>query len=166
MKRSADASGTSPPTSAAPAGLGARDTLRLEAGLPLWGHELDETTTPVEAGLGWSIPKRRREAADFPGAAIILRQLAQGPARRLVGVRPEGGAPAREGTVVTAGGAPVGAVASGGYGPTVGGPVAMAYVAAACAEPGTALELVVRGKPRPAGVVPLPFVPHRYFRGA
>ncbi|SEA97482.1 glycine cleavage system aminomethyltransferase GcvT [Rubrimonas cliftonensis] len=151
---------------AVPAGLGARDTLRLEAGLPLWGHELDETTTPVEAGLAWSIPKRRREAANFPGAAVILRQIAEGPARRLVGVRPDGAAPAREGTVVTARGAPIGAVTSGGYGPTVGGPVAMAFVAAAVAEPGTALELVVRGKPRPAGVVPLPFVPHRYFRGA
>ena len=148
----------------APAGLGARDTLRLEAGLPLYGHELDLSTSPVEAGLGWSIPKRRREAGDFPGAARICRELAEGPARRLVGLRPEGAAPAREGVEAQAGGKAVGRVVSGGFGPTVGGPVALAYVEAAHAAPDTALDLIVRGAARPARVVPLPFVPHRYKR--
>ncbi len=148
----------------APAGLGARDTLRLEAGLPLYGHELGLDTTPAEAGLGWSIPKRRREAADFPGAGTICRQLSDGPARRLVGLRPEGAAPARDGVEVQLGGRAVGRVVSGGFGPTVGGPVALAYVEAACAEPDTALDLIVRGVARPARVTALPFVPHRYKR--
>jgi aminomethyltransferase len=147
-----------------PAGLGARDTLRLEAGLPLYGHELDLSTTPAEAGLGWSIPKRRREAADFPGAARICAELADGPVRRLVGLRPEGAAPAREGVEVRAGGRAVGRVVSGGFGPTVGGPVALAYVEAEHAAPDTTLDLIVRGTARPARVVSLPFVPHRYKR--
>lgn len=149
----------------APAGLGARDSLRLEAGLPLHGHELDLTTTPVEAGLAFSIGKRRREQGGFPGADIILGQLAQGPARRLVGIRPEGKAPAREGTAIQGSdGTPLGTVTSGGFGPTVGGPVAMGYVAATHAAPGTELVLVVRGRPLPARVAALPFVPHRYHR--
>jgi aminomethyltransferase len=147
-----------------PAGLGARDTLRMEAGLPLYGQDLDERTTPVEAGLGWSIPKRRREAADFPGAATIVAQLRDGPARRLVGIAPEGRAPARAGTEIAAQGAPAGRVTSGGFGPTVGGPVAMGYVAPDAAAPGTPLTLTVRGAPLPARVVPLPFTPHRYKR--
>lgn len=149
----------------APAGLGARDSLRLEAGLPLHGHELDLTTTPVEAGLAFSIGRRRREQGGFPGADIILGQLAQGPPRRLVGIRPEGKAPAREGTAIQAtDGSQLGTVTSGGFGPTVGGPVAMGYVAGARAAPGTEIVLVVRGKPLPARVAALPFVPHRYHR--
>ena len=113
----------------APVGLGARDTLRLEAGLCLYGHDIDETTTPVEAGLAWTIGRRRREAGDFPGAPTILRQLAEGPPRKRVGIRPDGRAPAREGTAITdAAGNPVGRVTSGGFGPSVGAPIAMGYV--------------------------------------
>jgi len=150
----------------APVGLGARDTLRLEAGLCLYGHDIDETTTPIEADLGRTIPKRRRAEGGFPGAARILRELAEGPPRRRVGLRPDGRAPAREGTeIVDAAGRTVGRVTSGGFGPSVGGPIAMGYVETALAAPGTALSLVVRGTPRPARVVPLPFVPHRYHRG-
>ena len=149
----------------APAGLGARDSLRLEAGLPLHGHEIDPTTTPVEAGLAFSIGKRRRDEGGFPGADVILRQLADGPARRLVGIRPEGRAPAREGTAIQGpDGSSIGTITSGGFGPTVGGPVAMGYVAADAAAPGTGLVLLVRGKPLPARVAALPFVPHRYHR--
>jgi aminomethyltransferase len=150
----------------APAGFGARDSLRLEAGLCLWGHDIDETTTPVEAGLAWAIGKRRRDEGGFPGAAVILRQLADGPARRRVGIRPEGRAPAREGAAITDDvGNEVGRVTSGGFGPTVGGPVAMGYVDAAQAAIGGPVGLIVRGTARPAHIVPLPFVPHRYFRG-
>ena len=150
----------------APIGLGARDTLRLEAGLCLYGHDIDETTTPVEAGLAWTIGKRRREAGDFPGAATILRQLAEGPARKRVGIRPDGRAPAREGTAITdTAGNPVGRVTSGGFGPSVGAPIAMGYVDAAHAAEGAALALVVRDVPRPARVARLPFVPTRYYRG-
>ena len=149
----------------APAGLGARDSLRLEAGLPLHGHDIDPSTTPVEAGLAFSIGKRRRAEGGFPGAEPILRQLADGPPRRLVGLKPEGRAPAREGTAIQLpDGMPLGSVTSGGFGPTVGGPVAMGYVAAAHAEPGTEVVLLVRGKPLPARIVALPFVPHRYHR--
>jgi aminomethyltransferase len=147
-----------------PGGLGARDSLRLEAGLCLYGHDIDLTTTPAEAQLGWTVPRRRREAGDFPGAAVIVPQLRDGPARKLVGLRPEGRAPAREGTVVQLDGRVVGRVTSGGFGPSVGGPVAMGYVEAALAEPGTAVDLLVRGKPIPAQVAGLPFVPHRYHR--
>ena len=121
----------------APIGLGARDTLRLEAGLCLYGHDIDETTTPVEAGLAWAIGKRRREDGDFPGAATILKQLAEGPARKRVGIRPDGRAPAREGTAVTdPAGNPVGRVTSGGFGPSVGAPIAMGYVDATHAAEG------------------------------
>ena len=149
----------------APAGLGARDSLRLEAGLPLHGHDIDPGTTPVEGGLAWSIGSRRRAAGNFPGAAIILAQLRDGVARRLVGIRPLGKAPVREGTeILSSGRAPLGTVTSGGFGPTVGGPVAMGYVAAAAAAPGTELALPVRGRPVPAQVAALPFVPHRYHR--
>lgn len=148
-----------------PIGLGARDSLRLEAGLPLNGHDLDATTSPVEADLGFAISKRRREAGDFLGAARILRELHEGPARLRVGIRPEGRAPAREGTEIRdADGRPVGVVTSGGFGPTAGGPVAMGYVAADVAKPETPVTLVVRGKDMPATVVAMPFVPHRYFR--
>ncbi len=150
----------------APIGLGARDSLRLEAGLCLYGHDIDTATTPVEAALAWTIAKRRRAEGGFPGAEIILRQLAEGAPRRRVGLAPEGRAPAREGAAITdAEGRTIGAVTSGGFGPTVGGPVAMGYVALAHAEPGSPVRLVVRGKPLPAKVARLPFVPPRYHRG-
>lgn len=146
-----------------PVGLGARDSLRLEAGLCLWGHDIDETTSPVEAGLAWSIQKRRRVEGGFPGAARIQRELAQAPARRRVGIRPEGRAPAREGTQILAtDGRPIGTITSGGFGPTINAPIAMGYVETTHAAAGTALQLVVRGKSLPARVVELPFVPHRY----
>lgn len=150
-----------------PIGLGARDSLRLEAGLCLYGHDIDETTSPVEAGLVWSMQKRRREEGGFPGFERIRRELAEGPARKRVGILPEGRAPAREGVeITTRDGRPVGIVTSGGFGPSVGGPVAMGYVAADMAAPGSELSLVVRGNALPARVVPLPFVPHRYARRA
>ena len=148
-----------------PAGLGARDSLRLEAALCLYGHELTSETTPVEAGLRWTIAKRRRDTRDFPGADVILQQLQHGPESKLVGIRPEGRAPAREGTVIEDdGGQRIGEVTSGGFGPTVGGPIALGYVRTQHAAPGTALQLSIRGKPHPAKVVGLPFVPHRYKR--
>jgi aminomethyltransferase len=148
-----------------PIGLGARDSLRLEAGLCLYGNDIDETTSPIEAGLAWSIQRRRREAGGFPGSARILSELAEGPKRRRVGIRPDGRAPAREGTeILSAAGEPIGRITSGGFGPTVNGPVAMGYVLSAHAAPGTAVGLVVRGKPLPGKVVDLPFVPNRYFK--
>jgi len=148
-----------------PIGLGARDSLRLEAGLCLYGHDIDRSTSPIEAGLHWSIQKRRREMGGFPGADRIQRELRDGPARRRVGIRPEGRAPAREGTeILSMAGERIGAVTSGGFGPTVNAPVAMGYVASAHAAPGTKVQLVVRGKPLPAQIVSLPFVPHRYVR--
>jgi aminomethyltransferase len=147
-----------------PIGLGARDSLRLEAGLPLYGHDLDKTTSPVEAGLGFAIPKRRRAEGGFPGAERILRELDEGPSRRRVGIRPDGRAPVREGaTVLSPDGAEIGTVTSGGFGPTIGAPIAMGYVAAAFAEPGTKLQLSGR-RVEPATVAAMPFVPHNYFR--
>jgi aminomethyltransferase len=149
-----------------PIGLGARDSLRLEAGLCLYGHDIDETTTPIEADLAWTIGKRRRAEGGFPGAATVLRQLADGPKRKRVGVRPDGRAPAREGTaVVDAAGNPVGQVTSGGFGPSVGAPIAMGYVDAAHSAEGIALAVVVRDVARPAHVARLPFVPTHYYRG-
>jgi aminomethyltransferase len=146
-------------------GLGARDSLRLEAGLCLYGHDIDETTSPVEAGLSWSIGRRRRETGDFAGAERILRELRDGAARRRVGIRPDGRAPAREGTqILSAAGDPVGQVTSGGFSPSLDAPIAMGYVAAAHSTAGTQVQLVVRGKPLPARVVELPFVPHNYAR--
>jgi aminomethyltransferase len=148
-----------------PIGLGARDSLRLEAGLCLYGHDIDRTTSPVEAGLTWSIGKRRREEGGFPGAERIRRELAEGPRRKRVGLKPEGKAPAREGAAITTpDGRPLGAVTSGGFGPSVGGPVAMGYVEAAFAQEGAEVALIVRDKPLPARIVPLPFAPHRYIR--
>ena len=148
-----------------PIGLGARDTLRLEAGLCLYGHELDETIDPIEAGLSWSIPKRRREAAGFPGAARVKAALAGEVARRRVGLRLEGRAPARDGAeILDAAGNRIGVVTSGGFGPSVGAPIAMGYVAPGFAAPGTPVGLVVRGKALPATVAPLPFRPHAYYR--
>ncbi|MFP6773981.1 MAG: glycine cleavage system aminomethyltransferase GcvT [Alphaproteobacteria bacterium] len=147
-------------------GLGARDSLRLEAGLCLHGHDIDATTTPIEAGLAWSIQKRRRAGGRFPGADIILAQLKDGAGRSRVGILPDGRAPAREGAAVVNGdGHVIGAITSGGFGPTYGGPVAMGYVQADHAETGTSLGLVVRGKTLPAKVAKMPFVPNRYFRG-
>ncbi len=149
----------------APIGLGARDSLRLEAGLCLYGHDIDATTSPIEADLAWSIQKRRRIEGGFPGADRIQRELRDGPSRRRVGIRPTGRAPAREGTeILSATGDPIGIVTSGGFGPTVNGPIAMGYVTSTHATPGAPLQLVVRGKPLPAEVVGLPFTPHRYAR--
>ena len=148
-----------------PAGLGARDSLRLEAGLCLYGNDIDETTTPVEADLVWAISKRRRATLDFPGGAIVRAQMEGGTARKRVGILPEGRAPARAHTEIRdASGTPVGIVTSGGFGPTLGGPLAMGYVPPALAAVGTPLQLMVRGKPLPARVAPTPFVPHRYAR--
>ncbi len=150
----------------APAGLGARDSLRLEAGLCLYGHDIDETTSPIEAGLAWSIAKRRREQGGFPGAARIQRELKQGVARKRVGLKPEGRVPAREGTDITGeSGRPIGKVTSGGFGASAGGPVAMGYVAPEAAKPGTQVKFIVRGEARPGAVVKMPFVPHRYAKG-
>jgi aminomethyltransferase len=149
-----------------PVGLGARDSLRLEAGLCLYGHDIDETTSPVEAALTWSISKRRRAEGGFPGAERIQRELREGPARLRVGLLPEGRAPAREGTLITdAGGAALGVVTSGGFGPSLNGPLAMGYVAASHAALDAQVFLVVRGKPLPARIAKLPFVPNRFHRG-
>ena len=146
-------------------GLGARDSLRLEAGLCLYGHDLDETTSPIEAGLAWTIQKVRRERADFPGAARILRELANKPTRKRVGLLPTDKAPAREGAeICDLSGNKVGVVTSGGFGPTVGTPVAMGYVDSAYAAIGTPLDLIVRDQPRRWTVTALPFVPHNYVK--
>lgn len=148
-----------------PAGLGARDTLRLEAGLCLYGQDIDETTTPVEAGLGWTVNRRRREEGGFPGDEVILRQMAEGPKRKRVGIVLERRVPARAGSEITdRQGNPVGTITSGSYGPTVGGPVAMGYVSANCAVPDTPVSVGVRGKALPGRIVKLPFVPHRYAK--
>ena len=147
----------------APAGLGARDSLRLEAGLCLYGNDIDELTSPIEADLAWVIGKRRRQDWDFPGAAAIRDQFEHGPTRRRVGIRPDGRAPARALTeIVASDGTEAGTITSGGFSPTLGAPVAMGYVRKDLAAEGTALHLMVRGKPLPARVVKLPFVPHRY----
>jgi aminomethyltransferase len=148
-----------------PAGLGARDTLRLEAGLCLYGQDINETTTPVEAGLGWTVNRRRREEGGFPGDEVILRQMAEGPKRKRVGIMLDGRVPARAGAEITdAQGAPLGSVTSGSYGPSVGGPVAMGYVSAQSAAPDTPVNVVVRGKALPGRIVKLPFVAHRYAK--
>jgi aminomethyltransferase len=146
-------------------GLGARDSLRLEAGLCLYGHDIDTTTSPIEAGLIWSIQKRRREEGGFPGAARVQREIKDGAARVRVGIKPEGRAPARESSIITTpDGREVGIVTSGGFGPTVNGPVAMGYVTKDVSAVGTDLHLIVRGKPLPAKIVAMPFAPHRYKR--
>ncbi len=148
-----------------PIGLGARDSLRLEAGLPLYGHDLDDDTTPIAADLGFALSKRRREEGGFPGAERILREREEGPIAKRVGLIVEGRQPVREGAmVVDADGAEVGKVTSGGFAPSVQKPIAMAYVPAALAEPGTQITLAQRGKIHRAEVVPMPFVPHRYVR--
>lgn len=150
-----------------PIGLGARDSLRLEAGLCLYGHDIDDTTSPVEADLVWSIGKRRKLEGGFPGDARILKELNEGPSRLRVGLKPVGRAPAREGTVIESEeGHAIGTVTSGGFGPTAEGPIAMGYVEKAHATPGTRLHLIVRGKALEADVVAMPFVPQRYYRGS
>ncbi len=148
-------------------GLGARDSLRLEAGLPLYGHDLDETVSPVEAGLTFAINRNRREQRDFPGAARIVKELAEGPSRVKVCLRVLQGAPAREGAeVADETGAVVGVVTSGGHSPCLKAGIALAFVPPALKAPGTKLQVIVRGKPQPAEVVASPFVPHRYVRKA
>lgn len=145
-----------------PAGLGARDSLRLEAGLPLYGNDIDTETRPVEAGLTFAIAKSRRTKGDFPGAAAVLSEMEHGPARRRVGLRPEGRRIVRPGARIDFEGQPVGRVTSGGFGPSVDAPVAMGYVKADLAEPGQSLAAEVRGRCVPLVVQALPFVPHRY----
>jgi aminomethyltransferase len=154
----------------APVGLGARDSLRLEAGLCLYGHDIDTGTTPVEASLAWALSKARRadgaRPGGYPGAEVILGQLAKGVQRKRVGLRVRDRMPVREGAeLVDAQGARVGKVTSGGFGPTVGGPVAMAYVDIAHAAIGTALHAIVRGKTVSVEVAKTPFLPQRYYRG-
>jgi aminomethyltransferase len=146
------------------AGLGARDSLRLEAGLCLYGQDLDETTNPVEAALTWSMGKRRRMSWDFRGADAVREALDHGPKRLRVGLRPEGRQPARAHTPIQADGAVIGEVTSGGFGPSVGAPVAMGYVGREHAGDGTPLDLLVRDKALPARVAATPFQPHRYAR--
>jgi aminomethyltransferase len=148
-----------------PVGLGARDTLRLEAGLCLYGHDIDETTSPVEAGLTWSIAKRRREEGGYPGAERVQDELANGPRRLRIGLKLEGRAPAREGCGIIGGsGEALGSVTSGSFAPSVGGPIAMGYVPRMHSEAGTPAKIIIRGTPHPATIVPMPFVPHRYHR--
>lgn len=147
-----------------PAGLGARDSLRLEAGLPLYGHDLDQQTDPISAGLGFAIPRVRREAGGFIGHAGLVRVIDAGPSRRRVGLLLDGRQPAREGAEIIAGDEVIGIVTSGGFSPTLERPIAMGYVSAVHAAPGTALEIEVRGKRLPATISILPFVPHRYHR--
>ncbi len=154
-----------------PIGLGARDSLRLEAGLCLYGHDIDESTSPVEAALEWAIQKVRRRGGaregGFPGAARILRELEEGAPRRRVGILPQGRAPMREGTVLFAGeegGAPIGTVTSGAFGPSIGRPMSMGYVAAEHAAEGATIHGEVRGKRLPATISPLPFRPSTYKR--
>ena len=147
-----------------PIGLGARDSLRLEAGLPLYGHDLDETVSPTEAGLNFAVSKRRREAADFPGATRILKEFAGALTRRRVGLLVEG-APARDGAeILGPDGAVVGRVTSGGFSPSLGRAIALGFVPPALATPGTRLAVSVRGRSQAAEVATLPFVPHRYHR--
>jgi len=154
----------------APAGLGARDTLRLEAGLCLYGHDIDTTTTPVQAGLTWAIQKVRRpggeRAGGYPGAETIAAQLADGAPMKRVGLVGLERVPVREGAhIVDDAGLGIGRVTSGTVGPSVGQPIAMAYLPSALAVPGTVVHADVRGKRQPLRVSPLPFAPHRYFRG-
>ncbi|ODT63746.1 MAG: glycine cleavage system protein T [Phenylobacterium sp. SCN 69-14] len=148
-----------------PIGLGARDSLRLEAGLPLYGHDVDETVSPVEADLAFAVAKKRREARDFPGAARIARELAEGPSRKRVGLIVLEGAPAREGAqIADEAGNVVGVVTSGGFSPSLGKPIAMGFAPPALADVGTRLKVIVRGKAQAAEVAAMPFVPHRYVR--
>ena len=146
------------------AGLGARDTLRLEAGLPLWGHELDETITPITAGLTFALSKKRRDAADFPGATVILEELTRGPNRHLVGLLANGARPVRDGVLLKQDGKDVGIVTSGGFSPSLNRPAALGFVDRAYAEAGTQLTAATKGKETEITVAKLPLVTHRYFR--
>ena len=148
-----------------PAGLGARDSLRLEAGLCLYGNDINNDTSPIEASLLWAIQKKRREEGGFPGAARIQKEIADGASKKLVGIKPDGRAPARDGVEIQCQeGNTIGAITSGGFGPTVGGPVAMGYVSAGHREPGEKVNLIIRGKAQPAEIVALPFVKQNYKR--
>lgn len=147
-----------------PAGLGARDLLRLEAGLPLYGHDLDPLTDPISAGLGFAIPRARREQGAFIGHAALMERIASGPVRRRVGLLLDGRQPAREGATLLSGDREVGTVTSGGFSPTLERPIAMGYVTTDLAATGTLLEVEVRNKRLAAQVCALPFVPHRYHR--
>jgi aminomethyltransferase len=147
-----------------PIGLGARDSLRLEAGLPLYGHDLDTEVGPVGAGLGFALSRRRREEGGYMGHARVMREWTEGPPAKWVGLAIEGKLPAREGAPIFAGGEQVGVVTSGGFAPTVGAPIAAGWVDAALAAAGTPLEIEVRGKRIAASVAAMPFVPHRYHR--
>ena len=146
------------------AGLGARNTLRMEAGLPLWGHELNETITPVEAGLGFAISKKRCDAADFPGATRIIDELKTGPKRRLVGLSATGARPVRDGVILRHNDKTVGSVTSGGFAPSLDRPAALGFVEAEFAVVGTSLLADTRGTPTVITVSHLPFVQHQYFR--
>ncbi|WP_107498309.1 glycine cleavage system aminomethyltransferase GcvT [Thalassobius sp. I31.1] len=146
-------------------GLGARDSLRLESGLCLYGNDINGETSPVEGNLTWAMQKRRKEEGGFPGAERIQRELAEGPAKLLVGIKPEGRAPARAGVEVQClEGNTIGAITSGSFGPTVGGPVAMGYVSKGHGEAGEKVNLIIRGKSQPAEIVKLPFVQQNYKR--
>ena len=146
-------------------GLGARDSLRLEGGLCLYGNDIDETTSPIEAGLIWSISKRRRAEGGFPGAARIQSEIAKGASRKRVGIKPDGRAPARDGVEIQdLSGNAIGTITSGGFGPSIAAPIAMGYVPTDHAAIGTKLNLIVRGKALPATVVALPFVPNNFKR--
>ncbi len=147
-----------------PIGLGARDSLRLEAGLPLFGHDMDPSTDPVEGNASFAISKRRRAEGGFHGAERILKALTDGPARKLVGLSVEGKMPVREGAPIYAGKAQIGVITSGGFAPTINAPIAMGYVATEHSELGTNLEAEVRGKRVAITVAAMPFVPHRYHR--
>ncbi len=148
-----------------PIGLGARDSLRLEAGLCLYGHDIDETTDPVEANLVWAIGKRRKMDKDFPAAEKIMDKVLNGTSRKRVGIRPEGRAPARDHTeIADKTGRIIGEITSGGFAPSLNAPIAMGYVETQFAADGTKIDLMVRGKALPACVAPMPFVPHRYKR--
>lgn len=147
-------------------GLGARDSLRLEAGLCLYGHDLDEDTSPVEAALSWTLGKARKTRGDFPGAKRIVSEASTGAKRKRVGIRPLDRAPAREGVEIVADGRVIGTVTSGGYSPLLKAPISMGYVETPFARAGTRVELMIRGKAHGAEIAPLPFIPHRYKRSA
>ena len=147
-----------------PVGLGARDSLRLEAGLCLYGHDIDETTSPIEASLSWAVSKRRRAEADFPGAERILAELSDGPARKRVGLRLAGRQPAREGSEITFDGNSAGRVTSGGFAPSLGAPIAMGYVPKETSKKGTPCGVLVRGKTLEAEISTMPFVANNYVR--
>ncbi len=148
-----------------PAGLGARDSLRLEAGLPLYGHDMDQSVDPVSADLTFALTRKRRDSGGWLGHSAVSRILADGPSEKRVGLALEGRIPAREGAEIFAGDTKVGRVTSGGFSPTLGHPIAMGYVAQDHAAEATELEIAVRNKRLPAKVVALPFVPHNYHRG-